>query len=65
MNLQVGCDRSEQVSSGTSWTTVSILSRQTGSPGFRGQGPGPQTSRGSFLHWNDQNDQNYLKWIIF
>merc|ERR1712136_440419 len=39
-----------QVSSGTSETTVSVLSKHSSGPGFRRHPEGPQSSRGTFLH---------------
>jgi hypothetical protein len=50
-NLQSGEVRSVQDSWGTSWTTVLISFRQTALPLVKGQGPGPQISRGFFLHY--------------
>ena len=54
-NSQYGWDLREQVSSGRSWTTVFCSLRHTLSAVI-GQGPGPQTSYGTFSHWNAHKD---------
>merc|ERR1712080_79920 len=47
--LQILCGSKLQVSSGTSWMTVSFLSKHSSSPGTWVV-PAPQISRGTFLH---------------